>query len=137
VVVLVPRLSQQGAASFHPNVPSAKGCYILFVVILNIISSPSFAVRQQDSILNLHSLAHPRHQFVECRIQLPADPRPPYAMLLSKQLLEECTFLQVCMKTFFAVAFTRDARKKAYILAHIASPETKPEHCGSTIPWRM
>jgi hypothetical protein len=48
--VPVPPLSQQGAASFHASMPSAKGCYILFVSILNIIRSP-VAVKQLDSIL--------------------------------------------------------------------------------------
>jgi hypothetical protein len=38
LVVLVLPLSQQGAASFHTSVLSAKGCCILLVFILDIIA---------------------------------------------------------------------------------------------------
>jgi hypothetical protein len=50
LVVSVPLLREQGAASLHASVPSAKGCYILFVFILDDIGSP-VAVQQLDAIL--------------------------------------------------------------------------------------
>jgi hypothetical protein len=45
-----PLFSQQGAASLYASVPSAIGCYVLFVFFLDLIGSP-LAFKQLDSIL--------------------------------------------------------------------------------------